>query len=729
LHYVIGLVFQGFPFAAIDCAFEVEPDCVDGVGGESQFGSVELALFEELIEEGAAIALGVAVAGNKAADPALVFDRDLHEFAFSQKAVHSGVVLGRRRGGWGILPGRRQAVDEQYEGKQSCEFHIGIKARKLKPRNCLQRGRGRCGIYNKGTRAAREECMKQGPLLIDTSRKRRPKPVAVPTLLVTLEPGHRVFLHNLRDLLSIRRKPPLQLVSRPASFWPDVFVPTRMPWIQFLQSGLGHVLVIAALWASSLLFPQRPHLVQQSVFHSSDVVYYEPAEYVAPLNTGVTSAQLPKKGDPEHAAQPIISVPPEADNRAQTIVAPSNLKLDHDVPLPNIVAWARPTQTIPAAVVAGSPLDLKVPALPSSVVAPPPDVTSAMKQAPALSASVVAPAPDVNAVLRREVQAPQPAIVEPPREVEGADSRRLTDINIGHAQVVAPAPQLPVREQRALARVTPLGNSGAVVPPPPSVHVPGTAGDGRLIALNLHPVAPRGPVDAPTGNRRGTFAATPEGKPGAAGTPNVPGGTHSAFGAGKSSTNGVPPGLFVGTNPKPGSSTPGVDKKSSDSPLLASATLPRVSAVAPRSPDLPANVTSELERKVFGDRKSYAMILNVPNLNSSGGSWVMHFAELKDAEKPGDLIAPVATQEVDPGYPLELMRQNVQGMVMLSAVIRSDGSVGEVQILRGVDDRLDVYASAALSRWRFRPATRNGDPVAIQTVVMIPFRPVRNPGF
>jgi protein TonB len=86
-------------------------------------------------------------------------------------------------------------------------------------------------------------------------------------------------------------------------------------------------------------------------------------------------------------------------------------------------------------------------------------------------------------------------------------------------------------------------------------------------------------------------------------------------------------------------------------------------------------------------------------------------------------------QEVGPGYPLELMKQNVQGTVMLSAVIRSDGSVGEVCILRGVDDRLDAYASAALSRWRFRPATRNGDPVALQTVVMIPFRPMRKSGF
>jgi TonB family protein len=128
-------------------------------------------------------------------------------------------------------------------------------------------------------------------------------------------------------------------------------------------------------------------------------------------------------------------------------------------------------------------------------------------------------------------------------------------------------------------------------------------------------------------------------------------------------------------------------------------------------------------------RKFYAMTLNVPNLNSAGGSWVIHFVELKDAEKPGDLVAPVAMQEVDPGYPLELMKQNVQGTVMLSAVIRSDGSVGEVCILRGVDDRLDAYASAALSRWQFRPATRNGDPVALQTVVMIPFRPMRKSGF
>jgi len=586
--------------------------------------------------------------------------------------------------------------------------------------------------------------MKQGPLLIDTSRRRKPNPAAGPTLLVTLPPWHRVFLRNLRDLLWRPRKPPLQLVSRPASFWPDVFVPTRMPWTRFLQSALGHMVVIAALWGWSRLlpdlWPQGPQIVQRSVFHSSDVIYYEASEYVAPLDTGGVRVQVAKKGEPEYAPQPIISVPPEADNRTQTIVAPPNLKLERDVPLPNIVAWGRSTPRIPAAAVASSPSDLKLPVLPAAVVAPPPDVRSVLKQTAALAESVVAPAPEVDAAIsRRAVHAPQAAIVEPPSEVESRASRRLTDINIGRAQAVAPAPQLPMSEQRASANLAGLGNTGAaVVPPPPSVQRSGTSGGGRLIALNLRPAAPSGPVDVPAGNRRGTFAATPEGKRGAAGTPDIPAAHHhaaagggDALGSGKS-TNGVPPGLFVGTSPNSvAGDPPGVlkAKSSDDPPLLASATPPRVTSVPARSSEMPANVASELERKVFGYRKFYAMTLNVPNLNSAGGSWVMHFVELKDAEKQGELVAPVATQEVDPGYPLELMRQNVQGIVMLSAVIHSDGRVGDVKVLRGIDDRLDQYASAALSRWHFLPATRNGDPVALQTVVMIPFRPMRKPGF
>ena len=159
---------------------------------------------------------------------------------------------------------------------------------------------------------------------------------------------------------------------------------------------------------------------------------------------------------------------------------------------------------------------------------------------------------------------------------------------------------------------------------------------------------------------------------------------------------------------------------------MADATPPRVTTT-PGKPasEVPEARATDLDKQVFGARKFYSMALNMPNLNSAGGSWVIRFAELKGSTIKGDLTAPSAIQKVDPAYPIELMRQNVGGTVSLYAVIHSDGSVGDVRVLRGVDERLDKYASAALSRWRFLPATRNGSPIAIEAVVLIPFRPVR----
>ena len=148
----------------------------------------------------------------------------------------------------------------------------------------------------------------------------------------------------------------------------------------------------------------------------------------------------------------------------------------------------------------------------------------------------------------------------------------------------------------------------------------------------------------------------------------------------------------------------------------------------------PANSSnlSEAERAVFGNRRFYSVTLNMPNLNSAGGSWVIRFAELNhesnghDASTPApDLTQPVATRKVDPAYPMQLMRENVAGTVILYAVIHSDGSIGDVKVLRSVDDRLDRFASDAISQWKFDPATKNGAPVDVEATFQIPFRPAR----
>jgi len=199
------------------------------------------------------------------------------------------------------------------------------------------------------------------------------------------------------------------------------------------------------------------------------------------------------------------------------------------------------------------------------------------------------------------------------------------------------------------------------------------------------------------------------------------------MGAGSGKSDDVPAGLHVGSAPTNSAAEAG---RTGSSPTVNPNLLAKTSpyglppASRPRSESSLEGAKTSLERKVFGDRRVYSMTLNMPNLNSAGGSWIIRFAESKTDAPKGDLSAPVAVHKVDPAYPLELMRQNVAGTVTLQAVIAADGSVEKIQVLQGVDDRLDHYACEAFRRWHFFPATRDGNPVDLDAVVVIPFRPI-----
>ena len=71
------------------------------------------------------------------------------------------------------------------------------------------------------------------------------------------------------------------------------------------------------------------------------------------------------------------------------------------------------------------------------------------------------------------------------------------------------------------------------------------------------------------------------------------------------------------------------------------------------------------------------------------------------------------------------IRQNVGGTVIPYAVIHADGTVGNVRVLRSVDQRLDQFASEAIKKWQFQPATKDGAPVDVEATFSIPFRPAR----
>jgi len=575
--------------------------------------------------------------------------------------------------------------------------------------------------------------------------------VDVPELLIELPSRSRVFFSNLRDLLFPSPLAPLELRSDPAEFWPDVFVKRSLPWSRFLQSGAYHVLAGAILLGLTHLFALQPRVVEKPTFDHSQVIYYQASDYLPPLDTRTQPAARPKKADPELSKQPIISVPREAENSSQTIVAPPSIRLKRNLAMPNVIAWRdaaqKPRLAIPdAPLTPASDITRLAPKLDSSVVTPPPDAArlSPRRKSPLFQNSVIAPAPDVRASnSHAAVPGLQPELIAPPPTVDAASVRRLGNMNISPSSVIAPAPQLPVDAQRTAPGGRMTGSAPQVVPPPPPLPASGSAGaagsPGRLIALNLHP-AVGAPPDPSAGNRRGAFAATPEGHSGASGTPgsttgdaSQPNGS-SAAGTRSKANDSVPAGLYVGAPAAKPVAVAGdpAGKTVTDSVnpnLIASVRPPRVSSGRPMQPDDSAKL-SEAERSVFGGRRFYSVMVNMPNLNSGGGSWVIRFAELNHESGPHDsqspapeLSQPKATREVDPAYPTQLMRQNVGGTVILYAVIHADGSVRNVRVLRSADERLDRFASEAVSQWKFEPATKNGVPVDVEATFKIPFRP------
>ena len=78
-------------------------------------------------------------------------------------------------------------------------------------------------------------------------------------------------------------------------------------------------------------------------------------------------------------------------------------------------------------------------------------------------------------------------------------------------------------------------------------------------------------------------------------------------------------------------------------------------------------------------------------------------------------------REVKAQYTDDARKRGVTGDVVLEIVIKSDGSVGDVTLLRGLGFGLDERAIAAVQNWRFAPARRLNAPVDVIVEVEVEF--------
>ncbi|MFN0166194.1 MAG: TonB family protein [Bryobacteraceae bacterium] len=246
------------------------------------------------------------------------------------------------------------------------------------------------------------------------------------------------------------------------------------------------------------------------------------------------------------------------------------------------------------------------------------------------------------------------------------------------------------------------------------------AGESNLSAavISLTPSAQTAPV-LPQGSKAGEFSASP--------SPSSKGGD----GAQVLSARVSLPGLMIrdATGSPPASALPLAAIQAAPASrenlqvvarALAADRQDEIVETGPRGKSSATRV-SAAPTPQFRGRPVYSLVIQAPNVTSHSGSWLMWFAE-RDAEVQGGLVAPVPKHKVDPVYTITAMEERIEGSVRLSAMIRKDGTVTYVSVLRGVDERLDRDAVAAFSKWEFEPAVRNGAPVELDAVVEIPFR-------
>src|SRR6266436_4121571 len=314
------------------------------------------------------------------------------------------------------------------------------------------------------------------------------------------------------------------------------------------------------------------------------------------------------------------------------------------------------------------------------------------------------------------------ATAAPPVDIPNME-QHVADMNLPAAQSGPARPKLELNAGAA-PRVAEKAQSGDAGPAPEVGATELTAANGgpnALIALSSNP-APPAPVQPPQGNLAARASMSPEGKPGAAGAP-----ADSGKGGGKSAV-----GISIsGGNPSANPSGGGA-KIIAPTRKLITRPDPKSESedVAERTgpPDFAALPPGARPEAVFAYKKVYTLNVNMPNLNSSTGSWILNFSELhtdvdsgRHGQQSGELSGPVPLQKVDPKYPPTLISERVTGEVILYAVIRRDGSVDSIQFVRGIDEQLDANAMEALSRWKFRPAAKQGTPVELEAIVHIPF--------
>jgi TonB family protein len=449
-----------------------------------------------------------------------------------------------------------------------------------------------------------------------------------------------------------------------------------------------------------------PKEVPAPVLPDPPRVEAKPLAAASPLAVSTPRPQpLPFKPPPERKPATADAPPPELPDAPRAAAAKSPAPV-----APLAVSTPRP-----------QPLPFKPPPdrKPVTADAPPPELPDAPRAAAAQPAAPVAP-------LAVSTPRPQPLPFKPPpdRKPVTADAPppELPDApRATAAQPAAPVAPLAVSTPRPQPlpfkpppdRIAPQPPPPSIATPAPPVTSPTATGAESYAIASLEPSRFRA-VPAPLPSHAAGFSGAPELHRESAGTVSN---EKAAL---------VVPNLTAGGGVRDAlpaaAPAPDVSARSRLLAELRSPVAPHPPALAPPSAPSALRVASAPDPRLEG-RVVYAMAIQMPNVTSYSGSWMVWFAER--IPQPGAPAASVSPPEprhkVDPAYIRSAADQRIEGTVKLAAVIGKDGRVDRIELLSGIDNRLDESAVQALGKWLFEPALRDGAPIEVDAIFEVPF--------
>jgi hypothetical protein len=478
----------------------------------------------------------------------------------------------------------------------------------------------------------------------------------------------------------------------------------RLKPVSFVLSAAFHGAVVAIM----ALAPTREESAEDRIYEEvirpqeRKLIWYDFRKKLPDVTPPVSLGNAPHPRGIVISKEAIVAASPKPKSSRQFIWQPvPKIEIRRDLPLPNFIARANTALPPPPEFKKPPPREFKrPPARPNA------DAVRPVRED-------IAP-PELKGDLNHALQNPNDGIplklgkafVPPPAVARPA--RLSTPALITETPMPDPSVAGSPRMKSSLPEGfgSPAISAGA---PPPSAAPAGTvasAGNGSadLAVVGLHP-AENFTGSLPDGSRPGRFSKAPAS--GEAATGNGPGSLSV-------------PDLSVRGDRKKSLQPPGRDA-TRNAILYAD----RVRSIPTSTLSVPLRPAARMIPRAidarFQGRPVYTMVVPIENLPAYGGDWILWFAE--HDQRPGDnpvMRPPVPFRKLEP-VEAAAAGNRVEQRVQFAAVIKKDGHLDAISLLRNLAPAIQQTVAQDLACWEFRPATRDGTAIDIDVVIEIPF--------